>query len=95
MLTPRQRSILELFRQAEDERLPPPTMRSIAEQLDLSPGTVTDHMKRMVRDHWLEQPEGHNKYRLTERAQKALENIRAREERRDRKKRRQKEQSGE
>lgn len=75
MLTKRQRTILELFKLAEEERLPPPTMRAMAETLELSPGTVTDHVKRMVRDDWLEQPDGHNKYRMTERAREMLRRI--------------------
>jgi DNA-binding MarR family transcriptional regulator len=79
MLTDRQRTILELFKEAEIERLPPPTMRAVADALDLSPGTVTDHVKRLVRDRWLEQPEGHTKYRLTDRAQEMLRRIRVAE----------------
>lgn len=82
MLTERQRSVLELFKLAEDERLPPPTMRAMAESLDLSSGTVTDHVKRLVRDQWLEQPEGHTKYRLTKRAQEMLQRIRKAEDER-------------
>lgn len=72
---------MELFSEAEAARLPPPTMRAIAESLDLSLGTITDHIKRMVRDQWLEQPDGHNKYRTTDRGREMLRRIRAAESR--------------
>ena len=68
--------MLDLFKAAEDARLPPPTMRAMAEALGLSPGTISDHVERLVRDRWLEQPEGHNKYRLMARAEEMLRRIR-------------------
>ena len=68
MISERQREVLKYFYAAEVQRLQVPSYRDLAKLMDVTSSTITDYIKILVRDRWIEPIEaGTTKYRLTER----------------------------